>query len=202
MDLTRLKRRIKNKMPFVKFPLKANIYKPVGDGLKFITTDGLRKDLLQEKEVYVFKSNADIILNPPFGLEDAGNTVDILQIGEGDYVFMQRKVFYRDKEEKENKIHDLSFEIRLDEQAKFLFANQLELIYSRFEKDKGFLEKYGATVVLIFALAIAGTIILVGSTSNISALTVATKGLSDAISSNTGALNAFTQAAGSVSTAP
>lgn len=190
-----MKRRLKNRLPWTKFPLYANIYKLVsGKVLKFLASDKLRPDALDGKLYYIFKSNADVILAPPYGSEDAGNTIDLLQTEEGGYVLLKRTPVFTNKDGEIEELTGLQFEISLDEQAKFLFANQLELQYSRFDKERGFFEKYGATIVLTFALAVAGVIILVGSTSNLTGLTQATNALASAMNQQNQVLGALTNA--------
>jgi hypothetical protein len=203
--MTGMGRRIKNKMPTTKWPLCADIY-TVYDGsrIKHLEEDFLRKDKNQNGDlVFIFKKTGEEILPPSAGLEDIGDTVTLVKVGEGEYrfakVMLDPKFTVQSVTEKKMdgtpavSSLDLVFRLYDDEQMKFLFAKKTMDTAWRYAEETPW---WKSMVFMLFIFGITMAIMFFIMSSNSSNLTTQFNSLSRQLLDNTNALNGLTNSLG------
>jgi len=182
-------RKVKHLLPWTKFPMKANVWSLYDrDKIQSAGQDWLRRDANEQNDnVYVFKKTGEEILVPAAGVEDKNSSVNLVQVGEGEYRFAQVKL---DEESK-----DLIFHLYDDEQMKFLFAKKTIDFAWRYSEETPW---WKSAVFLVFVFGITLAIMNFIQSSNTAALHDQLGRLTTSMGLNTQAINQLINNVGGV----
>lgn len=194
---TGIGRKIKNKIPTTKWPLSANIYSVYSQNqLKHLEDDLLRRDKNENGDlVYIFKKTGEEILPPAVGMEDLGDNLTLVKVGEGEYRFakvmldpeftVQSAIEQTEAGKKAFSSVDLILRLYDDEQMKFLFAKKTTDTAWRYAEETPWWKSF---IFLLFMFGITMAVMFFIMSSNSANLTNQFNSLSKQLTDNTNAL--------------